>query len=189
MKLSGYFWIGFLCYLTASLVVVADDETDYSGDGSGAIRSFLKSFLRKTAGVDSDSVNTEERVENVTVPKFLRDLYQCWSSMDTVPQGQNLTNNTEVIENCRKAIEDDGLPDDGVLPLTMQMSDTVMTFMNKGTSKLRGRMVWLLLLFVCSKIRHVVNVPSFLVVTSCCCVYICLKRPQQYSRSRTDVCS
>lgn len=133
MKLSGYFWIGFLCYLTASLVVVADDETDYSGDGSGAIRSFLKSFLRKTAGVDSDSVNTEERVENVTVPKFLRDLYQCWSSMDTVPQGQNLTNNTEVIENCRKAIEDDGLPDDGVLPLTMQMSDTVMTFMNKGT--------------------------------------------------------
>nr|QXY82398.1 transforming growth factor beta G HduTGFbG [Halisarca dujardinii] len=106
-------------------------DMDSSASGSGAMLRYLEEQLKKSAGLSDLDISTQSKGD-VIVPSFLQHVYNCWSALDGIPHVNNMTNASHVKEVCKDAIEDEseGLPADGVLPLPMQESDTVLTFMN-----------------------------------------------------------
>ena len=119
--------------LVASLSVrlsSGDDDDVGSGIGSGMMLRLLKDELNRKAGFNTDQTTQDVPVP---VPQFLKHLYECWRTLDSLPESENITNSTVVREHCKKAMEDDDQAEGDHLPVPMQTADTVMTFLNEGT--------------------------------------------------------
>ena len=90
-------------------------------------RELLREALSEAAGLDADRLEGGDSTykQDVVVPQFMLDMYDCWNTMDD-------DNATNVMQHCHRAIVDE---EEDSLPKVVQEADTMLTFLHEGVYK------------------------------------------------------